>query len=88
MASRRYLKKVINSQIAEVIDNCYDVLAESPKKEEKANKIIDEAVELYDDLIGEVNDYKNAKSPSAHFNKIEEKLLKQIDSLNGKLATI
>lgn len=88
MASRRFLKKVINSQIAEVIDNCYDVIAESPKKEEKVTKIIDQAVELYDDLIGEVNDYRNAKSASAHFNKIEEKLLKNVDSLNGKLATV
>lgn len=86
MASRRLLKKEINSSIAEVIDNCYDVIAASPKKEEKMNKVIDEAVELYDELINSVNDYKSAKNKSTYFSEIETKLDKALDQLNGKVA--
>ena len=88
MASRRFLKKVINSQIAEVIDNCYDVIIESPKSEGKMNKVIDEAVELYDELIGAVNDYRSADNKSAYFTGIEEKLIKEVDSLNGKVTIV
>jgi hypothetical protein len=88
MASRRFLKKAINSQIAEVIDNCYDVITESPKSEAKMNKVIDEAVELYDELIGAVNDYRSAKNKSAYFAEIEEKLMKAVDALNGKVTIV
>ena len=88
MASRRFLKKAINSQIAEVIDNCYDVIAESPKSEAKINKVVDEAVELYDELIGAVNDYRSAKNKSAYFAEIEEKLMKAVDALNGKVTIV
>ena len=88
MASRRFLKKAINSQIADVIDSCYDIIAESPKSEVKMNKVIDEAVELYDELIGEVNGYRAAKNKSTYFAKIEEKLMKSVDSLNGKIAVV
>jgi len=88
MANRRVLKKVINSQIADVIDHCYDVIAESPKSGEKLNKIVDEAVELYDSLIIAVNDYKKAESKSAYFAEIEAKLVKEVDALNAKVTIL
>ena len=88
MASRRVLKRVINAEIAEVIDHCYDVIAASPEKEEKATVIVDASVELYDNLIIAVNEYKSAESKSAYFAEIESKLDKELEVLNQKVATL
>jgi len=88
MASRRFLKKVINSQIADVIDHCYDVIAVSPDKEAKMNEIIDASVELYDDLIEAVNSYRSAENKAAYFSEIETKLVKEVDALNQKVTSL
>ncbi|UTW66115.1 hypothetical protein KFE94_15890 [bacterium SCSIO 12643] len=88
MASRRFLKKVINSQIADVIDHCYDVIAVSPDKEAKMNEIIDASVELYDDLIEAVNSYRSAENKSAYFSEIETKLVKEVETLNQKVTSL
>jgi len=88
MANRRVLKKVIKSEIAEVIDQCYDVIAESPKSEDKMNKIIDASVELYDQLIISVNDYRKADNKSAYFAEIEVKLMKEVEALNSKVTIL
>jgi hypothetical protein len=88
MASRRVLKKVINSQIADVIDQCYDTIAESPKSEEKMNKVIDASVELYDSLIIAVNDYKKADNKATYFAEIEAELVKEVEALNAKVTIL
>ncbi|MFT4754732.1 MAG: hypothetical protein ACI85Q_002293 [Salibacteraceae bacterium] len=88
MASRRVLKRVINAEIADVIDHCYDVVASSPDKEEKVNAIVDASVELYDSLIIAVNEYKSAESASTYFAEIEAKLTKEVEALNQKVATV
>lgn len=88
MASRRVLKRVINAEIADVIDHCYDVIAVSPEKEEKMNSVVDASVELYDNLIIAVNDYKSAKNKSAYFAEIEAKLVKEVAELNKKVTTL
>ena len=88
MASRRFLKKVINSQIADVIDHCYDVIAVSPDKEAKMNEIIDASVELYDDLIEAVNSYRSAENKATYFSEIETKLVKEVDALNQKVTSL
>ena len=88
MASRRLLKKQINAEIAEIIDQCYDVISESPKNEEKMNKVIDEAVELYDELIISVNKYKTAKNKGTYFAEIEANLLKKADALSSKVTVL
>lgn len=87
MASRRILKKQINIAVAEVIDECYDRMYESPKKEDALNAIIDEAVELFDNLIVLVNNYRNADNKGAYFAEIETMLAKQVDELSAKIAT-
>jgi hypothetical protein len=84
MASRRNLKKLINSEIANVIDSCYDIIIESPKSEEKMNKVIDEAVELYDELLGAISGYKSASNTGAYFRDLETKLYEGVEKLSGK----
>ena len=79
---------MINAEIADVIDHCYDVVATSPDKEEKVNAIVDASVELYDSLIIAVNEYKSADNPSRYFAEIEDKLTKEVEALNQKVATV
>lgn len=88
MASRRLLKKQINTEIAEIIDQCYDVITESPKNKEKMNKVIDEAVELYDQLIEAVNKYRSAENKGAYFADIESTLIKKVDALGSKVTIL
>lgn len=88
MASRRVLKRVINAEIADVIDHCYDTVAVSPDKEEKMNAIVDASVELYDSLIIAVNSYKSADNKGAYFAEIEARLTKEVEELNQKVATL
>ena len=88
MASRRELKRVINAEIADVIDHCYDVVAQSPDKEEKMKTIVDASVELYDTLIIAVNGYKTAENKGSYFAEIEAKLTKEVADLNKKVTTL
>jgi hypothetical protein len=88
MASRRVLKRVINAEIADVIDHCYDVASVSPDKEDKMNAIVDASVELYDNLIIAVNAYKSAENKSAYFAEIEARLTKEVEELNQKVTTL
>lgn len=88
MANRRGLKKQINAEISEVIDQCYDVIREAPKHEEKMNAVIDEAVELYDSLIISVNQYKTADNKGSYFTEIETKLFTQVDELKSKVTIL
>ena len=88
MASRRDLKRLINVEIADVIDHCYDVVAEAPEKEDKMNEIVDASVELYDELIIAVNGYRSAENKSAYFSDIENKLAKEVEALNKKVTKL
>lgn len=85
MASRRLLKKQINVAVASVIDHCYDITIDAPEKQEKVEPIIDEAVELFDNLIVLVNNYRNADNKAAYFAEIEGVLEKEIDALTAKI---
>lgn len=88
MASRRVLKKQINAEVSEIIDQCYDVILESPKSEEKMNDVIDAAVELYDSLIISVNKYKSVTNKSAYFTELETKLFAEVDALKAKVTML
>lgn len=88
MASRRNLKKLINAEIASVIDSCYDIIIESPKSEEKMTKVIDEAVELYDELLGAISGYKTASNPSSYFRDLEDRLRDGVEKLSGKTRLV
>ncbi len=88
MASRRDLKRAINAEIADVIDHCYDIVAESPEKEAKMNEIVDASVELYDKMIIAINNYKTADNKGAYFAEIEASLEKELEGLNQKVTKL
>ena len=93
MANRRGIKKDIQFIIHDLIDECcaYLILKDGAKEEE-INAIIDEAVELYDNLMRRVNNHNNLsnKEVKKHFsdiyNDLENKSIELTKALNKTVA--
>jgi hypothetical protein len=74
MPSKRDLKKDINYVLGDIIEAVYVwelTNAGSPTKDGDA--IIDEAIEVFDDLIAKVND-RGVENKKAHFKAINAEL--------------
>lgn len=74
MASVRDLKRNINDVIGDIIEAVYIWELSNPKSDnKKAETIIDEAINVFDELIVKVNatDVANKKT---HFNGIKQEL--------------
>ena len=87
MASKRDLKKDINYVLGDIIDAVYIWEITNPDKgTKKKKKIIDEAIEVFDDLIHKVNDH-SVENKKAHFKAINQELetrgRKLIDKINA-----
>ena len=89
MASVKNLKKDINNVLSDIIEECYvtQMMQEDPKKSDKAEAVIDEAIDTFDALIAKVNksDVENKK---AHFKAIGKELEEKATALLGKLQKI
>lgn len=89
MASVRNLKKDINYVLADIIEECYmwQMLQEDDKKADKAEKIIDEAIETFDALIEKVH-VKDVENKKAHFKAISKELEENANNLLGKIQKL
>lgn len=75
MSSVKNLKKDINYVLGDVIEMCYVWEFSHPKqKTNKTEKIIDEAIELFDALIKKVNQGRKAEDKKAHYYSIQKEL--------------
>ncbi len=89
--SRRLLKKKINVIVNNIIEECYSVQISDKKKDKETNKIIDEAVDLFDDLLTRLSaakDIASGKELKKHYDKINSDLEKTSLSLIGKLDKV
>lgn len=87
MANKRDLKKDINYVLGDIIEAVYIWELSNPGKDtKKSEKIIDEAIETFDDLIEKVND-RSVENKKKHFKSIhtelEERGRKLIDKINA-----
>lgn len=87
MASVKNLKKDINYVLGDIIEAVYVwELTNSDKETKKSEKIIDEAIAVFDDLMEKVNK-KDVENKKQHFKSIskelEEKAIKLIDKVNA-----
>lgn len=87
MANKRDLKKDINYVLGDIIEAVYIWELTNPEKETKGSeKIIDEAIEVFDDLIAKVND-RTVENKKQHFKAINQELedrgRKLIDKINA-----
>ncbi|MEZ4778788.1 MAG: hypothetical protein R2786_05325 [Flavobacteriaceae bacterium] len=87
MASVRTLKKDINYVLGDIIEAVYIWELTNPDKDTKdSEKIIDEAIVTFDELITKVND-RSVEHKKAHFKAINQELetrgRKLIDKINA-----
>lgn len=89
MTSRRLLKKKINSVMNDIIEECYSIqMYGNGKVESETNKIIDEAVNVFDDLLNRTNEarkFDDKKEMRKHFEKINLDLNKNSLELMSKM---
>ena len=72
MANVRDLKKDINYVLGDIIEAVYIwEYANKDKDNKKSEAIIDEAIEVFDDLIAKVNN-KSIDNKKAHFKAIHQ----------------
>jgi len=77
MANKRDLKKDINYVLGDIIEAVYVWELSNPDKDtEKSEAIIDEAIDVFDELIGKVND-RSIENKKAHFKGINQELEKK-----------
>ncbi|EAQ99860.1 hypothetical protein [Maribacter sp. HTCC2170] len=85
MASIRNLKKDINFVLGDIIEAVYIVEAANNKQDSKEGaKIIDSAIETFDDLIAKVNQ-RDVENRKQHLNKVREELEKKATGLVDQL---
>ena len=86
MASIRDLKKDINFVLGDIIEAVYIVEAANSKQDSKEGiKIIDDAIQTFDDLIAKVN-IRKVEDRKAHLKgvrqELEQKAVALVDRLN------
>ncbi|MBJ2173006.1 hypothetical protein JBL43_02075 [Aureibaculum sp. A20] len=89
MASVKNLKKDINYVLSDIIEECYvwQMLQDDPKNVDKAEKIIDEAIVTFDELIVKVNN-KDVDDKKAHFKALKSELQTKGESLLAKIEKL
>lgn len=87
MANKRDLKKDINYVLGDIIEAVYIWELTNPGKDtKKSEKIIDDAIEAFDELIVKMND-RTVENKKAHFKAVNADLEKKgrelIDKINA-----
>jgi hypothetical protein len=86
MANIRDLKKDLNNTMGDIIEAAYIHQLANPKTDpEKTEKIVDEAIETFDELVVKINDRKvenRAEHLKAINKEIEERAKVLIEKLN------
>lgn len=84
MASIKNLKKDINHVLGDIIGACYEWQQENLKVDtSKAQEIIDEAIETFDNLIEKLN--TKAENKKEHFRAIQKELEEKANELLDKV---
>ena len=88
MASIRKLKKEINNVLSEIIEDCYVCQLNSDDKiSAKAEKIIDEAISTFDELIVKLH-LKDVEDQKAHLRSLRADLSKKSSNLSDKIKKL
>lgn len=85
MASIKNLKQDINYVLGDIIEASMIHQAAHPdQSDDKSEQIIDDAIQVFDQLIAKVND-KKVENRSAHLKEVRKELEKQGDALIERL---
>ena len=91
MASIKELKKDIDFLTYEVIEDCFIYVLLNPgKKEDEANKIIDDIIDVRSELISRMRNYDVSKNKSvkAYYKTIQNDLLAKVDESFEKISAL
>jgi hypothetical protein len=84
MASKRILKKKVRSMVFEILNDCDYVVVSGGKNADKADALIDEAVDFHDGIIAKINKATSKKE----YNDIHEELKKGSLEFTKKLNSL
>lgn len=88
MSSVKNLKKSINNQIGEFIEEIYNwELLNSDKDLSKSEKLIDDSIKVFDSLIFKINSV-NKEDSKKEFKSINDEKLKLLEELNKKFSKL
>ncbi len=88
MSSIKKLKKDINNQIGEFIEEIYNWELLNPDKDlSKSEKLIDDSIKVFDSLISEINSV-NKKNSKKEFKSINDERVKLLEELNKKYSKL
>lgn len=88
MSSRKHLKKEINDTLGALIEEVYVKELSSPELDtKKSEKIIDEAISLFDDLIQQMHNDSEG-SAKKHYNEIRSSLQEKASALSVKIEQL
>lgn len=89
MASIKQLKKDINNDIGEIIEDIYLWELSNPDADlSKSEKLIEEAIEVFDELVKKINSVSKKDNLKKQFNVIQEERNKSIKGLLRKSANL
>ena len=88
MSSIKLFKKEINNSLGAFIEEVYAWELNHPDADLKTTeKLVDEAIALFDDLIEKIHEVKKEGAKSG-FKTLRESLAKSLDGLQNKLAKL
>ena len=88
MANRRELKRNINDVFGDIIEAAYLHQISHPKEDkEKSEKIVDEAISDFDELIAKMN-RKDVENKKQHFQSVRKELEEKATDLVEKVNAL
>jgi len=89
MASIKQLKKDINNDIGEIIEDIYLWELSNPDADlSKSEKLIEEAIKVFDELVKKINSVATKENLKKQFKVIQEERNKMIKALLKKSANL
>lgn len=89
MASIKQLKKDINNDIGAIIEDIYLWELSNPDADlSKSEKLIEEAIQVFDELVQKINAVATKENLKKQFKAINEEKKKMIQSLMKKSASL
>ncbi|NRA11144.1 MAG: hypothetical protein HRT57_04210 [Crocinitomicaceae bacterium] len=84
MASKKLLKKRLKGMVFEILNDCDEVIVNEGKNADKADSLIDEAVDFHDEVIAKINVAKSKKD----FNDIIADVTKAAEDFDKKVKSL
>lgn len=89
MASIKQLKKDINNDIGAIIEDIYLWELSNPDADlSKSEKLIEEAIQVFDNLVHKINSVATKENLKKQFKSIQEERTKLIQGLLKKSASL